>query len=239
MLDIQPGRSRFSEEVKHLERWLRKPFVSVALDPEWNMGPNGVPGQGIGSVSAKMINRVTRYLTRLVREHDLPQKLVVVHQFTDSMIRNKEDLQDPARGRPRPERRRLRHPRREALEVRAALAVAPVRPLRGVQAVLRGGHEPDEPEAGDAPEPAPRLRRLRVGAPGWRPSPSGRSRPPPRPSTAWRGGRRPWRPARSRAGWARRSPSRPSACRRPARSRCAARSTQSPGSARPSSSRGW
>jgi hypothetical protein len=92
MLDIQPGRSRFSKEVKHLERWLRKPFVSVALDPEWNMGRNGVPGQGIGSVSAKMINRVTRYLTRLVREHDLPQKLVVVHQFTDSMIRHKEDL---------------------------------------------------------------------------------------------------------------------------------------------------
>jgi hypothetical protein len=92
MLDIQPGRSRFIDEVEHLKRWLRKPFVSVALDPEWNMGPNGVPGQGIGSVSAKMVNRVTRYLTGIVRRHDLPQKLVVVHQFTDSMIRHKEDL---------------------------------------------------------------------------------------------------------------------------------------------------
>ena len=38
MLDIQPGRSSFIDEVKHLQPWLRTPFVSVALDPEWNMG---------------------------------------------------------------------------------------------------------------------------------------------------------------------------------------------------------
>jgi hypothetical protein len=51
-----------------------------------------VPGQKIGSVSAKMVNRVTRFLTGVVRRQDLPQKLVVVHQFTDTMIRQKEDL---------------------------------------------------------------------------------------------------------------------------------------------------
>jgi hypothetical protein len=92
MLDIQPGRSRFTDEVKHLKPWLRKPFVSVALDPEWNMGRHGVPGERIGSTSAKTINRVTRFLARLVRQRDLPQKLVVVHQFTDSMVRNKSAL---------------------------------------------------------------------------------------------------------------------------------------------------
>jgi hypothetical protein len=92
MLDIQPGRSRFMREVEHLRRWLRKPFVSVALDPEWNVGPDGVPGQEIGSVSARMVNRVTKFLAAIVRKRDLPQKLVVVHQFTDSMIRNKGDL---------------------------------------------------------------------------------------------------------------------------------------------------
>lgn len=92
MLDIQPGRSRFMKEVRHLEPWLRKPFVSVALDPEWNMGSGGVPGERIGSVSAKMVNRVTKYLTGIARDRDLPQKLVVVHQFTDAMIRHKRDL---------------------------------------------------------------------------------------------------------------------------------------------------
>jgi hypothetical protein len=92
MLDIQPGRSTFIKEVKHLRRWLSLPHVSVALDPEWNMGPNGVPGQRIGHVGAHMVNRVTRFLERLIRRKDLPQKLVVIHQFTDDMIRRKGRL---------------------------------------------------------------------------------------------------------------------------------------------------
>jgi hypothetical protein len=92
MLDIQPGRSTFIEELKYFEPWLKRSFVSVALDPEWNMGPNGVPGHQIGSVDASMVNKVTAYLSKLVRENDLPQKLVVVHQFTDQMVRNKQNL---------------------------------------------------------------------------------------------------------------------------------------------------
>ena len=47
------------------------------------MGPGGVPGEQIGSVDASMVNKVTAYLSKLIRENDLPQKLVVVHQFTD------------------------------------------------------------------------------------------------------------------------------------------------------------
>ena len=33
-----------------------------------------------------MVNKVTAYLSKLIRENDLPQKLVVVHQFTDQMV---------------------------------------------------------------------------------------------------------------------------------------------------------
>jgi hypothetical protein len=87
ILDIQPGRSDFMTEARRLEPWLRQPDVSLALDPEWNMGPRGVPGRSIGHVSAGMVNRVSAYLDRLVRRRDLPQKLLVVHKFTDSMIR--------------------------------------------------------------------------------------------------------------------------------------------------------
>jgi hypothetical protein len=97
LLDIQPGRARFIDEVKHLRKWLRRPNVSIALDPEWNMGRNGVPGKRIGSVHAGMINRVTLYLNRLIRRHRLPDKLVVVHQFTDSMIRAKHKLKQRSR----------------------------------------------------------------------------------------------------------------------------------------------
>jgi len=58
ILDIQPGRSDFMTEARALRRWLREPDVSLALDPEWNMGPRGVPGTRIGSVDAVMVNRV-------------------------------------------------------------------------------------------------------------------------------------------------------------------------------------
>ena len=92
MMDIQPGRSTFIEEARHLEPWLKRSFVSIALDPEWNMGPGGVPGERIGSVDASMVNKVTAFLAKLIRENDLPQKLVVIHQFTDDMVKNKQNL---------------------------------------------------------------------------------------------------------------------------------------------------
>ena len=67
ILDVQPGRSDFMTEARRLEPWLRQPDVSLALDPEWNMGPRGVPGRSIGHVSAGMVNRVSAYLDRIVR----------------------------------------------------------------------------------------------------------------------------------------------------------------------------
>jgi hypothetical protein len=95
VLDIQPGRSTFIDEVRRLRPFLREPEVGIALDPEWNMGPHGVPGEGIGHVGAGMVNRVSRFMSGIVRKHDLPEKLLVVHQFTEAMIRNDGRLRTP------------------------------------------------------------------------------------------------------------------------------------------------
>lgn len=92
VLDIQPGRSTFIAEARRLRRYLRRPNVGLALDPEWNMGPDGVPGERIGSVDAAMVNRVSRLMARISRRHDLPQKLLVVHQFTEAMVRGEHRL---------------------------------------------------------------------------------------------------------------------------------------------------
>jgi hypothetical protein len=92
ILDLQPGRSDFMREARTLERWLREPDVGLALDPEWNMGPRGVPGRRIGHTSAGMVNRVSAYLDRIVRKHRLPQKLLVVHKFTDAMVRRQRRI---------------------------------------------------------------------------------------------------------------------------------------------------
>jgi hypothetical protein len=92
VLDVQPGRGDFLGEAKRLEPWLLQPDVGLALDPEWHVGADVVPGQTIGSVAAEQVNEVTRYVSDLVVKHDLPQKLVVIHQFTEGMVRNKDRL---------------------------------------------------------------------------------------------------------------------------------------------------
>jgi hypothetical protein len=86
LLDIQPGRSDFFTETKRLERWLRQPDVGLALDPEWRMAPGQVPGDVIGRVDAREVNATTAWLDQLTRREGLPQKLVVIHQFTDDMV---------------------------------------------------------------------------------------------------------------------------------------------------------
>jgi hypothetical protein len=88
ILDIQPGRAKFGPDVARLERWLREPDVGLALDPEWHVGPGQRPGQVIGSTDALSVNAIAKYLSKLVREHDLPEKLLLVHRFTESMIVN-------------------------------------------------------------------------------------------------------------------------------------------------------
>jgi hypothetical protein len=89
VLDIQPGRGDFVNEARRLERWLIQPDVGLALDPEWRVGPGELPGRVIGSVEASEVNQVSAYLAGLVRRYDLPEKLFILHQFTDDMLRNK------------------------------------------------------------------------------------------------------------------------------------------------------
>lgn len=92
ILDIQPGRSDFLQEARALEKWLRKPDVSLALDPEWRVDAPNVPAQVIGSVSAREVNAVTFWLSGIVRERRLPQKLLLIHRFTDDMIADQDLL---------------------------------------------------------------------------------------------------------------------------------------------------
>jgi hypothetical protein len=93
VLDVQPGRRDFLDEARRLEQFLEQPDVGLALDPEWHVGPGEVPGEVIGSVSARTVNQVSAYLARIVAEGNLPQKLLIVHQFTAGMIANRDKLE--------------------------------------------------------------------------------------------------------------------------------------------------
>jgi hypothetical protein len=92
LLDIQPGRSDFIAEMQALEPFLSEPDVGLALDPEWHVGPGEIPGKVIGSVDAGVVNAVSARLAQIVRERRLPDKLLVVHQFTADMVRRRATL---------------------------------------------------------------------------------------------------------------------------------------------------
>lgn len=93
ILDIQPGRAPFLPYVKHYERFLREPDVGLAMDSEWSMGPREVPGDVIGNTNADTVNAVSAYLSTLVARYHLPQKLLIVHQFTSDMIERRDEVQ--------------------------------------------------------------------------------------------------------------------------------------------------
>lgn len=86
VLDVQPGRTDFLTQVKQLRPYLEQPHVGLALDPEWRMGPDEVPGKVIGSVRAAEVNAVSEYVAGIVRAKNLPEKLFILHQFRSDMI---------------------------------------------------------------------------------------------------------------------------------------------------------
>lgn len=86
LLDIQPGRSDFFTETMRLKKWLKQPDVGLALDPEWRVTEGEVPGQVIGHVSSREVNATSAWLDQLVERNNLPEKLFVIHQFTDDMV---------------------------------------------------------------------------------------------------------------------------------------------------------
>jgi hypothetical protein len=90
ILDIQPGRSDFFTETTRLEKWLRQPDVGLALDPEWRVQEGEVPGQVIGSVDAREVNATSAWLAMLTARNKLPQKLFIVHQFTEGMVDDRQ-----------------------------------------------------------------------------------------------------------------------------------------------------
>ncbi len=92
LLNIQPGRADFLDEVKAYERWLVQPDVGVALDPEWAIGPGQIPGRVYGRTSGAELDAVAAYLSALVAEHGLPEKVMVYHQLHPRIVDHPEQL---------------------------------------------------------------------------------------------------------------------------------------------------
>jgi hypothetical protein len=93
VLDFQPGRAKFVDQIKLYENLLVEPHVGVALDPEWRLlTPEARHLKKVGSVSAAEVNEASAWVADFVKSNDLPQKIFMVHQFMPSMVAQRETL---------------------------------------------------------------------------------------------------------------------------------------------------
>ena len=91
-LDIQVGLSNVQAEIPLLAPYLKLPQVHLALDPEFAMHNGQRPGTVIGTMDAADINYAAQYLANIVRENNLPPKILVVHRFTQAMVTNAREI---------------------------------------------------------------------------------------------------------------------------------------------------
>ena len=86
-LDVQVGHSTVMNELPRLEQYLRLPHVHLGVDPEFSMKGGEIPGRTIGYLTADDINFCINYLAQLVDKYQLPPKILVVHRFTQGMVK--------------------------------------------------------------------------------------------------------------------------------------------------------
>ncbi len=87
-IDIQVGWSTVQEEVPEFEKYFKMPNVHFGIDPEFSMKGGELPGRKIGTYDAADINYVVDYLAKIVKDNNLPPKILVVHRFTQGMVTN-------------------------------------------------------------------------------------------------------------------------------------------------------
>jgi hypothetical protein len=87
-VDIQVGTDDIRNILPRFEWILKNPDVHLGVDPEFMMKDGSRPGSKIGTMDAADINYVTDYLAKLVREHNLPPKVFILHRFTSRMVTN-------------------------------------------------------------------------------------------------------------------------------------------------------
>ena len=94
-LDVQIGKSTVQAELKPLIPYLKRPYVHLALDPEFSMhhaSEGYMPGKKVGVMDAAEINYAIKTLADLVKENHLPPKVLVVHRYTQKMVTNYREI---------------------------------------------------------------------------------------------------------------------------------------------------
>ncbi|HET7478771.1 MAG TPA: hypothetical protein VFJ72_04545 [Rubrobacteraceae bacterium] len=92
LLDVQLGRATVKQEIEILRPFLEKPYVHLAIDTEYSVEEGQVPGVDLGSVDGSEIQGAVEYLDDLVRKKHLPDKMLLVHEFAQNIVTNKQSI---------------------------------------------------------------------------------------------------------------------------------------------------
>ena len=91
-LDVQVAHSNVRAEIPLLEKYLKMPQVHLGIDPEFSLKDGSLPGKKIGTMDQTDINFCSDYLAKLVRDNHLTPKILIVHRFTQGMVRNTKQI---------------------------------------------------------------------------------------------------------------------------------------------------
>jgi hypothetical protein len=98
-IDIQAGRSTLQQELPLLLKYLERPDVHLGVDPEFYMHHKREgfrPGTKVGQMMSSDVNYVIDVLDKIVREKNLPPKILVVHRFRFDMVPDAENIKPTA-----------------------------------------------------------------------------------------------------------------------------------------------
>lgn len=92
LLDVQLGRASVMEAVKEVEPYLKNPNVHLAIDTEYSVGEGQIPGEDLGHVEGADVQKAVDHVDEMVQENELPDKMVLVHQFGNGIVKNKDEI---------------------------------------------------------------------------------------------------------------------------------------------------
>ena len=92
MLDVQLGRADVMHAVKEIAPFLKEEHVHLAIDTEYSVGEGQIPGEDLGHVEGADIQEAVEYVDKIVEKNNLPDKMVLVHQFGNGIVKNKENI---------------------------------------------------------------------------------------------------------------------------------------------------
>mgnify|MGYP001574181376 CR=1 FL=1 len=91
-LDFQVGFSTIQIELPLFEKYFKLSNVHLGMDPEFSMKSGIRPGKVVGTYDATDVNFAANYLAKIVKENNLPPKVLVVHRYTQKMLTNYQDI---------------------------------------------------------------------------------------------------------------------------------------------------